>query len=139
MSLRNAHTGKDLPRPVNIEKIVVVPDPETADLRLPDEAIAEPEAAPLQQAFNGTANPDFAAVAFEFGKYLESLPSKSAVSSQACKFVYEHYPQSREILLRHGKLCGLVKSCPYLQLEGGSHGGTYLLSLNQQVFSGICR
>eukprot|EP00795_Rhopilema_esculentum_P009060 gene9060-16708_t len=51
---------------------------------------------------------------------------------QACKFVYEHFPAAREVLARNGRLRGLVKSCPYLQLEGGLHGGTYVISLNQE-------
>ena len=40
----------------------------------------------------------------EFGKYLNSLPSKSSTVSQACKFVYQQHPPSREILARHGHL-----------------------------------
>eukprot|EP00795_Rhopilema_esculentum_P008238 gene8238-14177_t len=51
----------------------------------------------------------------------------------------EHFPAAREVLARNGRLRGLVKSCPYLQLEGGLHGGTYVISLNQEVFSRICR
>ena len=42
-----------------------------------------------------------------FGKFLQSLPSKSATASQGCKFVYDHFPSSREILTRHGRLRGL--------------------------------
>ena len=86
---------------------------------------------------NNSRNSNF--LVFEFGKYLELLPSKSAVSSQVCKYVYEHYPQSKKILARHGKLRGLVKSCPYLQMDGGAHGGTFILSLNLEVFSRIRR
>ena len=139
LTLRNILTGDSVPRPVNIEKVVVVPDPETGDLRIPNDAILEPETESVDQGIIRSANPDLVTVAHEFGKYLESLPSKSAVSSQACKHVYEQFPASREILARHGKLRGLVKSCPYLQLEGGMHGGTHILSLNQEVFSRICR
>ena len=51
-------------------------------------------------------------VAYEFGKYLNTLPTKTATASQACKFVYGAYLPAREILNRHGKLRGLVKSCP---------------------------
>ena len=139
LTLRNAVTNEDLPRPVNIEKVVVVPEPETTDLRLPSDAIVEPETDLAPQTINRHPNPDLVTVAFEFGKYLESQPSKSAVSSQACKFVYERNPSAREILARHGKLRGLIKSCPYLHLEGGSQGGTYILTLNQEVFSQISR
>ena len=47
---------------------------------------------------------------------------------------YAHVPKA--ILC---KFKGLVKSCPYLHLEGGSQGGTYILTLNQEVFSRISR
>ena len=139
LTLRNAATSEDLPRPVNIEKVVVVPEPEPTDLRLPSDAIVEPETDVAPQSINRHPNPDLVTVALEFGKYLESQPSKSAVSSQACKFVYERNPSAREILARRGKLRGLVKSCPYLHLEGGSQGGTYILTLNHEVFSRISR
>ena len=45
------------------------------------------------------------------------------------------YPSAREILTCHEKLGGLVKSFPYLQMDGAAHGGLYLLSLNQEIFS----
>ena len=134
LTLRHAKTGEPHPRQVNIEKIVVVPDPEPDDLRPLEEALIEPDFVEVEQAPRN-ANSDLANVAFEFGKYLESLPSKSAISSQACKHVYANYPSAREILARHGKLRGLVKSCPYLQLDGGLHGGTYTMSLNLQAFN----
>ena len=63
-----------------------------------------------------------------------SLRSKSSTISQACKFVYQQYPQSREILDYHGRLKGLVKFCPFLQMDGEVSGGTYILSLNQTLF-----
>ena len=139
LTLRNASTGENLPRPVNIEKVVVVPEVPSSDLRIPDDVITAPETETMTEQSRIRANPDLVSVAFEFGKYLETLPNKSTVSSQACKFVYEHFPAARDILARHGRLRGLVKSCPYLQLEGGMHGGTYVLSLNQDIFSRICR
>ena len=43
-----------------------------------------------------TANSDLNQVAQEFGKYLASLPSKTSSASQACKYVYETYPGSRD-------------------------------------------
>ena len=134
LTLRHAKTGEPHPRQVNIEKIFVVPDPEPDDLRPLEEALIEPDFVEIEQAPSST-NSDLANVAFEFGKCLESLPSKSAISSQACKHVYANYPSAREILARHGKLRGLVKSCPYLQLDGGLHGGTYTMSLNLQAFN----
>ena len=64
----------------------------------------------------------------------ENIWFPNAISSEACKHVYQKIPQAREILSRHGKLKGLTNSCPYLQLEGKSHGGTYIISLNQKLF-----
>ena len=138
LNLRNTITGQDIPRPVNVEKVVVVPEQFPDDIRILDNAITEPQPVP-HHVMQRAGNPDLANVAHEFGKYLETLPNKSAVSSQACKFVYEHFPAAREILARHGKLGGLVKSCNYLQLEGGMQGGTYILSLNQELFNRTCR
>ena len=48
--------------------------------------------------------------------------------------MYEHFTSSREILGRHSRLRGLVKLCPYLQLDGTALGDTYVLSLNQPFF-----
>ena len=120
---------------MNIEKCVVISDQETYDLQPPPDVLVEPEVeipAPIRPAPN--VNPELYQVACEFGKYLSSLPNKTATASQACKQVYLNYPSAREILSRNGKLRGLVKACPYLQLDGGSHGGLYLLSLNQEAF-----
>ena len=107
--------------------VVVVPEPETNDLQPPNDAIIEtenevPVHPPTAQVL---INPELRQVAYEFAKYLLSLPNNTATASQACKHVYLRYPSSREILLRHGKLKGLVKACPYLQI---------LFSLNQAVF-----
>ena len=88
--------------------------------------------APIRLAPN--VNPELSQVAYEFGKYLSSLPNKIATASQACKQVYLNYPSAREILSRHGKLRGVVKACPYLEMDGESQGGLYLLSLNQEAF-----
>ena len=139
LHLRKVDTGENLPRPVNIEKVVVVPEFTSGDLRAAEDILVAPDIEPTAEQGHVTPTSELVSVAFEFGKYLETLPNKSAVSSQACKFVYEHFPAAREILSRHGRLKGLVKSCPYLQIEGGSHGGTYILSLNQEIFSRICR
>ena len=50
------------------------------------------------------------------------------------QLVYNSLPDARDILNRHGKLKGLVSQCPYLSLQGGPHGGTYLLVLNVKQF-----
>ena len=86
---------------------------------------------------SSAALPDLAFIAREFGKYLRSLPSNSAISSQASKFIYEHFPAARQLLATHGKLRGLVRQFPYLQLAGGAHGGTYVLSLNSDLYDHV--
>ena len=136
LTLKHLSTGAVLPRPVNTEKCVVVPDQDTYDLQPPSGAVLESETevqAPPPSVSH--VNSELSQVAYEFGKYLSSLPNKTATASQACKQVYMSYPSAREILTCHGKLRGLVKSCPYLQMDGAAHGGLYLLSLNQELFS----
>ena len=136
LTLKDLSTGHVLPHPVNIEKCVVVPDQGTFDLQPPNDAVIEPEVEDLPPVRHVPhVNPELSQVAYEFGQYLSLLPNKTATASQACKHVYLHYPSAKEILARHGKLRGLVKSCPYLQMNGAAQGGLYLLSLNQEVFS----
>ena len=136
LTLKHLSTGAVLPGQVNIEKCVVVPDQDTYDLQPPSDSVFESETevqAPPPSVSH--VNSELSQVAYEFGKYLSSLPNKTATASQACKQVYMSYPSAREILTRHGKLHGLVKSCPYLQMDGAAHGGLYLLLLNQELFS----
>ena len=135
LTLKKLSTCHVLPHPVNVEKCVVIPDQETYDLQPPNDVLVEPEVevpAPIRAAPN--VNPELSQVAYEFGKYLSSLPNKTATASQACKQVYLNYPSAREILSHHDKLCGLVKAFQFLQMDGESHGGSYLLSLNQEAF-----
>ena len=89
---------------------------------------------PVPAPVNAAPDNDLIQVAFQFGKDLQYLPSMSATASQACKFLYGHFPSSRETLARHGRLRGLVIACPYLQLVGAASGGRYVLSLNQTQF-----
>ena len=137
LTLRNVATGQDFPRPVNIEKVVVVPDIKPGELLPPEDPCHEPPRPVLPQLSHSANIPELASIAKEFGKYLNSLPSKSGISSQVCKFIYDRFPASRYLLATHGKLRGLVKAFPYLQLEGGTHGGTYILSLNSDLFDQI--
>ena len=128
-------TGHVLPHPVNIKTCVVIPDQETYNLQPPNDVLVEPEvedSAPNRPVPN--VNPELNQVAYEFGKYLSSLPNKTATVTQACKQVYLNYTSAREILSRHGNLHGLLKACPYLQMDGESQGGLYLLSLNKEAF-----
>ena len=97
LSLWNAITGQGMPRPVNVEKVVVVPEQFPDDIRIPGNAIIELQPQ-LHNVMQRAGNPDLGNVAHEFGKYLATLPNKSTVSSQACKLVYEHYPAACEIV-----------------------------------------
>ena len=135
LSWKHIATGETIPHPVNIEKVVVIPDPEVHDLQASNDSVVEiqldnPAPTPVVVV---SSHSDLVQVAYQFGKFLQSLPSKSATASQGCKFVYEHFPSSHEILSRHGRLRGLCKVCPYLQLEGAASCGTYILSLNQTL------
>ena len=92
---------------MNIEKCVVIPDQETYDLQPPYDVLVEPEVpAPIRPP----VNPELSQVAYEFGKYLLSLPNKTVTGSQACKQVYLRFPLLTGNLSRHGKLCGPVKA-----------------------------
>ena len=131
-------TGETIPHPVNNEKVVVILDPEVHDLQASNDTVVEfVHDDPLVAPLSSPPDNDLVQVAFQFGKFLQSLPSKSATASQACKSVYESYPSSREILASHGRLCGLVKTCPYLQLGGAASGRIYVLSLNQTLFDQV--
>ena len=84
LTLKNLSTGAVIPRPVNIEKCVVIPEQETFDLQPSNDSVveSEPEAAspaPLPTASH--VNPELCQVAHEFGKYLASLPNKTATAS----------------------------------------------------------
>ena len=124
LMLKHLSTGPALPRPVNIEKCVVVLDQDTFDLQPPSDAVVVPESekeVPALPPNVSHLHSELSQIAYEFGKYLSSLPNKTATASQACKQVYRTYPSAREILTRHGKFRGLVKSCPYLQMDGAAH------------------
>ena len=132
-------TGETVPQPVNIEKVVIL-EPEMHDLQASNDSVVELLLdTPMPTPIIVSPDSDLVQVAYQFGKFLQSLPSKSATASQAGKFVYEHFPSSREILSRHERLRGLCKSCPYLQLDGEASGGTYVLSLNQSLFDQVAQ
>ena len=121
-----------------MEKVIAVPEPDTDDLQVPNDAIVDIDSnsdPPVVHTFRPQS--DLMQVAFEFGKYLHSFPSKSSTASQAGKFVYQSSPSAREILSRHGKLRGLLKVCPYLELDGSPFGRTNILSLNQVMFDNL--
>ena len=125
LNLLHVTSGHDWPHPVNVEKIVVIPD--KRPVRYLSWSV-EPEVdtdmdQQITPSHANIANPDLAEVGNRQAKYLDALPSKSAISSQACKFIYESYPPSRKIIAWHGQLHGLVKSYPFLQFEGAPNGG----------------
>ena len=137
LRLRHKFTEDEL-RPVNIEKIIVLPDKlseeAASDLRnyeyqqATTQAVSPP---PQSPAHTCTAiDPDLAKLAFSFGQYLNSLPGAKAYASEACKVVYQQIPNAQDILKRCVKLKGLISKCPYLSMSGGSHGGTYILKLD---------
>ena len=101
LTLKHLSTGNVLPRPVNIEKCVVVPDQDTFDLQPPSDAVVVPESekeVPAPPPNVSHVHSELSQVAYEFG------PNKTATASQACKQFYMTYPSAREILTRHGKL-----------------------------------
>ena len=85
LTLRHMASGKDLSHPTNIEKVVVIPEHELDDLQPPNDAVIEIEVDTSEcSAPVVTANADLNHVAQEFGRYLDSLPSKTSSASQAC-------------------------------------------------------
>ena len=104
-------SSKHLSHPTNIEKVVVIPEPELDDLQPPNDAVIEMEVDTSERSAPVvTANADLNFVVQEFGTYLDSLPSKTSSASQAFKYVYEHYLASHESLAHHDRLKGLIKS-----------------------------
>jgi len=141
LRLRHKFT-EDEPRTVNIEKIIVVPgkfsEEPAADLRDYEYQPTNSQAVmpPQLPAHKYTAiDPDEAKLAFSFGQYLNSLPGAKAYASETCKVVYQQIPAAQEILKHCGKLKGLISKCPYLSMSGGSHGGTYVLKLDKDMFA----
>ena len=110
------------------------PDISSDHLRPSEDLVVEPLQPLPSQPSHSDALPELSSLAKEFGKYLTSLPSKSAISSQACKYIYDRFPEAQHLLATHGRLRGLVNAFPYLQLDGGIHGGTYILSVNSDLF-----
>ena len=109
-----------------------------SDMAAQETSFPATQATPLQSVLlpppKSANSLELTSITKEFGKYLNSLPSKSGISLQVCKFIYDRFLVSLQLLATHGKLRGLVKVFPYLQLEGGIHGGTYILSLNCDLF-----
>ena len=80
LTLKHLSTGAALPRPVNIEKCVLVPDQDTFDLQPPSDAVVVPESenvVPAPPPNVSHVHSELSQVAYEFGKYLSSLPNKT--------------------------------------------------------------
>ena len=98
LNMRHVGADKDWQHPVNIEKVVVVPESTPSDISPLDtvedgnEAVPNPKSSVVPPF---APNPDLAEVAFRLGQYLNLTLSKSSVTSQACKFLYESFPPSR--------------------------------------------
>ena len=83
--------GEILP-PVNIEKLIKLPDQTTDDIRIdnfesPSTKTAELPLETLPQS--QTSHPDIATLAFHFASVLKNYPSHSTYSSEACKQVHK--------------------------------------------------
>ena len=133
LRLEHQFTKEILPV-INIEKVVVADAPDT--LHIPHTAVihSEEECTNTPQR---VPQSELATVAFHFGEYLVQCShqcSMFTVLSEACKFVYKKYPPARDILSHHGRLRGLVASCPYLFLSGGAQGGTYNITVGSDLF-----
>ena len=140
LTLRHIATSEAVPHLVNIKNVVVISEPEMHALQASNDSVVKLQLdTPIPAPVVVLRDSDLVQVAYQFGKFLQSLPSKSATASQACKVVYDHFPFSHEILSRHGRLHGLCKSCPYLQLDSAASGGTYVLSLNQRRFDQVAQ
>ena len=88
-------SGETLSHPINIEKVVVIPDQDSHDLRPPNDAVIEPEDEPPEntvQAVVSPVNAELCQVAYEFGKYLNSyLPKQPLLHRHANLFTMHIY------------------------------------------------
>jgi len=51
------------------------------------------------------------------------------------KWCTNRFPMARKFLKPYGKLKGLISKCPDLSMSGRSHGGTYILTLDKDMFT----
>ena len=107
LQLKHVTTGKQL-GPVNIEKIMVVPDGDPcADIRLDTEQeqplqIATPSLQEhnVVQPLSNALSPDLNKDALSFGQYLSSLSKPQCYAPEACKAVNKRLTDARDILNR---------------------------------------
>ena len=100
LTLRHVAMNNDFPHPINEEKVIVVPEPDTNDLQVPNDAIVDIDSNFYPLVVH-TFRPqrDLMQVAFEFGKYLHSLPSSPLLhhrpvnlSIRATRLLGKSYP-----------------------------------------------
>ena len=90
----------------------------TSDMAAQETSFPATQVTPTQSVLlppSNSANfPELASMGKEF--VLNSMPSKSAISLHVCKFTFDRFPVPQQLLPSHGKLRGLVKAFPNLQL-----------------------
>jgi len=79
-------------------------------------------------------DPDLVKLALAFREYLNTLPWCKDMCIRGLQSSVPADSRCPEILKR-GKLKRLISKCPYLSMSGGSHGGTYLLKLDKDMFA----
>ena len=119
----------ELLKPVNTEKLVVVPDPTDNNDVLQSEYDTE---FPVDS--QPTKTSELIEIAYEFAKYLLKRPQYTDYLSEACNYVYNKLPVSRELLNKYRRLRGLIFQCPFLSLHGGIKGGTFQLKSDKPLY-----
>ena len=133
LKLMDISTQKIL-KPTNIEKVISTKEPYDLEKISAAQDTLNNILDYHETAFHRPANDELRLIAYEFATYLLTRPEKKAYSSEAFKRVYQKYPPARDVLTRYGRLKGLVSQCPYLELKGAFHGGTYTLHLLEDKF-----
>ena len=123
-------------KPVNIEKVVTAE--ELYPLHLVDENFQENEAAEEPIAVQNL-HKEVKLIAYKFAEYLLKKPDDEAFASEACTYVYASYPPARDVLNRYGKLKRPASQCPFLELKGATHCGTYTIHLLSEEFNKISK
>ena len=89
LTLKHVTSGEEIPHPVDIEKVVMVPEPELHDLQASNDSVAEIEHnTPTPASVSISPDNGLIQVAFQFGKYLQSLPSLPLHHKPANLFIY---------------------------------------------------
>ena len=74
-TLKHIATGETIPHPVNIEKVVIIQDPELHDLQASNDSVVELQPdTPTPTPVVVSPDSDLVQVAYQFGKFPQSLP-----------------------------------------------------------------